>query len=164
MPERDFYKVLHVDPDADPDVIAAAYDVLSAKLNPRTDRTGIHEVRLAELNRAYHTLRDRAARHAYDQERSKELVPVGPGEASTEDLRLAGGPLRERVQAGPNGANVASMILEFGRYAGWTLGAIARQDPEYLMWLSRHSSGIRYRGAILRLLHEREEQRTPHGA
>jgi curved DNA-binding protein CbpA len=41
--ERDFYKVLQVDPDADPDVIAAAYEVLSGKLNPRTDLTGVHE-------------------------------------------------------------------------------------------------------------------------
>jgi curved DNA-binding protein CbpA len=162
VPERDFYKVLHVDPEADPDVIAAAYDVLSAKLNPRTDLTGVHEVRLAELNRAYHTLRDRAARHAYDQDRSSELVPMGPGENGSDYPRLASGPLTERVQAGPNGEHVGSLMIEFGRYAGWTLGAIARQDPEYLMWLSRHSSGIRYRSAILRLLREREEERAPH--
>lgn len=162
MPERDFYKVLQVDPDADADVISAAYEVLSGKLNPRTDRTGIQEVRLAELNRAYHTLRDRAARRAYDEERSKELVPMGPGERSTDYPRMAAGPLTERVQAGLNGANVASLTLEFGRYAGWTLGAIARQDPEYLLWLSRHSSGIRYRSAILRLLREQEEQRALH--
>jgi curved DNA-binding protein CbpA len=162
VPERDFYKVLHVDPEADADVIAAAYEVLSGKLNPRTDRTGIHEVRLAELNRAYHTLRDRAARRAYDQERSKELVPMGPGETGTDYHRLGAGPLTERVQAGLNGANVASLTIEFGRYAGWTLGAIARQDPEYLLWLSRHSSGIRYRSAILRLLREQEEQRALH--
>jgi curved DNA-binding protein CbpA len=162
VPERDFYKVLQVDPDADADVIAAAYEVLTGKLNPRTDRTGIHEVRLAELNRAYQTLRDRAARRAYDQERSKELVPMGPGETGTDYIRLGSGPLTERVQAGLNGANVASITLEFGRYAGWTLGAIARQDPEYLEWLSRHSSGIRYRSAILRLLREQEEQRALH--
>ena len=162
MPERDFYKVLQVDPDADADVISAAYEVLSGKLNPRTDRTGIHEVRLAKLNRAYHTLRDRAVRRAYDQERSKELVPMGPGETSTDYPRLGAGPLTERVRAGLNGVNVASLTLEFGRYTGWTLGAIARQDPEYLSWLSRHSSGVRYRSAILRLLGEQEEQRALH--
>jgi curved DNA-binding protein CbpA len=162
VPERDFYKVLHVDPEADADVIAAAYEVLSGKLNPRTDRTGIHEVRLAELNRAYSTLRDRAARRAYDQERGKDLVPMGPGETDTDYHRLAAGPLTERVQAGLDGVHVDSLTIEFGRYAGWTLGAIARQDPEYLLWLSRHSSGIRYRSAILRLLREQEEQRALH--
>ena len=164
MPERDFYKVLHVDPEADADVIAAAYEVLTGKLNPRTDWSGVHEVRLAELNRAYHVLRDRAARRAYDLERSSELVPMGPGERASDYVRLGAGPLTERVQAGLNGANVASLTLEFGRYAGWTLGAIARQDPEYLLWLSRHSSGIRYRSAILRLLREQEEQRAQHHA
>jgi hypothetical protein len=89
---------------------------------------------------------------------------MGPGETGTDNLRLGAGALTERVQAGMNGANVASVMLEFGRYAGWTLGAIARQDPEYLLWLSRHSSGIRYRGAILRLLHERGEQQALHNA
>jgi curved DNA-binding protein CbpA len=160
--ERDFYKVLHVDPEADADVIAAAYEVLSGKLNPRTDLTGVHEVRLAELNRAYATLRDRAARLTYDKQRTVDLVPMGPGENDPDHQRLASGPLTERVQAGRNGEHVASLTIEFGRYAGWTLGAIARQDPEYLLWLSRHSSGIRYRSAILRLLREQEEQRALH--
>jgi curved DNA-binding protein CbpA len=154
--------VLQVDPDADADVIAAAYEVLTGKLNPRTDLTGVHEVRLAQLNRAYHTLRDRVARRAYDVERSTELVAMGPGETVPDYQRLAGGPLTERVQAGLNGEHVASLTIGFGRYAGWSLGAIAHQDPEYLRWLSRHSSGIRYRSAILRLLAEQEEQRAPH--
>jgi curved DNA-binding protein CbpA len=161
---RDFYKVLQVDPDADPDVIAAAYEVLSGKLNPKTDLSGVHEVRLAELNRAYHTLRDRAARLAYDRERAAELVPMGPGENGADYKRVGGGALTERVQAGAHGEHVASLMIEFGRYAGWTLGAIARQDPEYLLWLSRHSSGIRYRSAILRLIREQEEQRALHHA
>ena len=161
MPERDFYKVLHVDPEADPDVIEAAFGVLAGKLNPRTDFTGVHEVRLAELNRAYATLRDRAARLAYDKERTTDLVPMGPGDASHAYQRLGGGTLSERVQAGPHGEHVDSLTISFGRYAGWTLGALSRQDPEYLRWLSRHSSGIRYRAAILRLLGEQDEQRAP---
>ena len=164
VPERDFYKVLHVDPEADPDVIEAAFGVLSGKLNPRTDLTGVHEVRLAELNRAYATLRDRAARLTYDKQRTVDLVPMGPGENDPDHQRLASGALTERVQAGRDGEHVGSLTIEFGRYAGWTLGAIARQDPEYLMWLSRHSSGIRYRTAILRLLREQEEQRALHHA
>jgi curved DNA-binding protein CbpA len=162
--ERDFYKVLHVDPEADPDVIEAAYGVLTAKLNPRTDLTGVHEVRLAELNRAYATLRDRAARLAYDKERSSDLVAMGPGEDAAGYRHMSTGTLTERMQAGPNGERIANLEITFGRYAGWTLGALARQDPEYLLWLSRHSSGIRYRSAILRLLSEQEEQRAAQHA
>ena len=160
MLERDFYKVLQVDPEADHDVIEAAYGVLTAKLNPRTDLTGIHEVRLAELNRAYATLRDRAARLAYDRERNSDLVAMGPGEDATSYRHMSTGTLTERMQAGPNGERIANLEITFGRYTGWTLGALARQDPEYLLWLSRHSSGIRYRSAILRLLSEQEEQRA----
>ena len=164
MPERDLYKVLHVDPEADPDVIEAAFGVLTAKLNPRTDLTGVHEVRLAELNRAYATLRDRAARLAYDKERSSDLVPMGPGEDAHGYQHISTGALTERMQAGPNGEHVADLTITFGRYTGWTLGALARQDPEYLQWLSRHSSGIRYRSAILRLLGEQDEQRAAQHA
>ncbi|MEX0626301.1 MAG: DnaJ domain-containing protein [Chloroflexota bacterium] len=158
MSEQDFYKVLQVDPDADADVIAAAFGVLSGKLNPRTDQTGVHEVRLAELNRAYLILRDRAARLAYDKKRNTELVAMGPGDNGHDYQRLGSGSLTERVQAGPNGEHVDSLTISFGRYAGWTLGALVRQDPDYLRWLSRHSSGIRYRAAILKLLGEQEEQ------
>jgi curved DNA-binding protein CbpA len=162
--ERDLYKFLQVDPEADADVIAAAHEVLSGKLNPRTDLTGVHEVRLAELNRAYATLRDRAARLAYDKERTTDLVAMGPGDSGQGYQRLASGTLSERVQAGPHGEHVDSLTISFGRYAGWTLGSLVRQDPDYLRWLSRHSSGIRYRSAILRLLGEEEEQRAPHHA
>ena len=160
MSARDYYKVLQVDPDAEPEVITAAFRVLARRLHPDRDLTGVHEVRMAELNRAYATLRDRAARLAYDKERSSDLVAMGPGEDGRGYQQMSGGALTERMQAGPHGEHVAELTITFGRYAGWTLGAIARQDPEYLLWLSRHSSGIRYRSAILRLLREQEEQRA----
>lgn len=160
MVERDFYKVLQVDPEADPVVIAAAYHALAAKLHPETDISRVDEVRLAELTRALATLQDPVARRAYDERRNSELIPMGPGEGPGFH-RIAGGALTERMQAGPNGASVDTLTIGFGRYAGWTLGALVRTDPNYLRWLSRHSSGIRYRGAILRLLGEQEEARVP---
>ena len=40
------------------------------------------------------------------------------------------------------------MVVTFGRYAGMTLGQLARIDPVYLEWLRRHSSGARYRNQI----------------
>lgn len=161
MYENDFYKVLQVDPEADADVIAAAHKALARKLHPETDLTGVHEVRMAELNRALATLSDPATRRAYDQRRATQLVAVGPGHLEPEHPRLAAGALTERVMAGANGQGLAGMKLDFGRYAGWTLGDIARQDADYLRWLSRHSSGIRYRSAILRLLSQTEIHRSP---
>jgi DnaJ-class molecular chaperone len=172
MTDTDFYKLLQVDREADLDVIRAAHRVLAARLNPDSDRTGVDEARLAELDRAMATLADPFRRKAYDQEREFAMLAMGPGLASAngrgamggdhDDLpRLAQGALTERLQAGQNGANVAAMVLDFGRYTGWTLGELAHHDADYLRWLSRHSSGIRYRSAILRLLAEAEGQRVP---
>jgi hypothetical protein len=42
--------------------------------------------------------------------------------------------------------------LDFGRYAGWKISDIARVDPDHLRWLSRHSTGNRFREAIVRYL------------
>ena len=161
MLERDFYKVLQVDPEADRDVIIAAHRALAAKLHPETDISRVDEVRMAELNRALATLQDPVARRAYDERRNSELVPVGPGNEGSGFQRLSGGALTERVQAGPNGARIETLTIGFGRYAGWSLGALARTDPDYLRWLSRHSSGVRYRSAILALLGEQEESHVP---
>lgn len=47
-----------------------------------------------------------------------------------------------------------SSVLDFGRYAGWSLGDLSRHDPDYLRWLARHSAGFRYRDEIHKLLPE----------
>ena len=135
MAERDAYRVLHVDPAADADVIAAAYRVLARKLHP--DTGGDDAALMAELTRAYALLRDPARRAAYDRERRGGApTTVAP------------------VPARADGAAPAGSQLDFGRYAGWTLAEVARRDPDYLRWLSRHASGARFRLEIARLLGE----------
>lgn len=159
MPEKSYYKILQVDPAAEPDVIVAAHRALAAKLHPERDISGVAEYRMRELNRALAVLTDPEHRRAYDQQLAAEatqaaadVVPVGPGPQGTT--------LADRMHA-PDMAGLGAIRIDFGRYAGWTLGELARTDPEYLQWLSRHSSGIRYRGAIMRLLAEREATRQP---
>jgi curved DNA-binding protein CbpA len=157
--DRDLYKTLHVDPEADPDVITAAFRVLARKLHPDIDATGVHEYRMAELNRAYKVLRDPAERKAYNLRRNLKLMPMGPGTGPGPDP----GPtpfadelpshLAYRWSSREEGLVEAGLVtLDFGRYKGQTLRDVARYDPDYLRWLSRHSSGIRYRGAISRVL------------
>lgn len=154
MFERNLYKVLQVDPAAEPDVIAAAHRALAAKLHPERDISGVAEYRMRELNEALAVLRDPERRRAYDERlRNDSQVPVGPGSHAV-------GTLTGRVQ-GHDAQGPAEMRIDFGRYAGWTLGELVRADPDYLRWLSRHSSGVRYRGAILRLLAAYEANRTP---
>ena len=42
----------------------------------------------------------------------------------------------------------APSLDHVGRYSGWSLRDLASRDPEYRLWLSRHSSVIRNRTEI----------------
>jgi len=147
MAERDPYKVLQVDPEADPEVITAAYRALARRLHPDKDISGIAEVRMSELNRAYHVLRDPVRRREHDKSVAEaRRVAVGPGPSASAP------PARGRFDPRATEDDATEATLDFGRYAGWSIRALARHDPDYLRWLSRHSSGIRYRRAIQELL------------
>jgi curved DNA-binding protein CbpA len=54
--------------------------------------------------------------------------------------------------AGPPPGNPHGSVVNFGRYAGWSLGEIARVDLEYLEWLDRAPIGRIYQGEIDELL------------
>lgn len=139
--EPDAYKLLMVDPAADPAVIHAAYRVLARRFHP--DGTQPDGTRMAALNHAYATLRDPHARRRYDTARAAQRqAPIGPHPVPD--------PWRRRAGAAAEGA--APGTLDFGRYAGWRLADLVRHDPDYLRWLSRHSSGIRFREQIAALL------------
>lgn len=141
LPQRDLYRILQVDPQADPAVVRAAFRALARRFHP--DGTQPDLARMAELNRAYATLRDPQARRSYDSARAEtRRVPVGPHPIPD--------PWRRGAAAAAEGA--APGTLDFGRYAGWRLADLVRHDPDYLRWLSRHSSGIRFRDEIAALL------------
>jgi len=137
------YKVLQVDPDAEPEVIRAAYRALALKYHPDVS-TGSQE-RMAALNHAWGILRDAGARAAFDQARvdSKRKPEVRQPEVSYE--------MRAPMPATPPGKPSGS-VLDFGRYAGWSLGQIAIGDPEYLKWLARTPVGRTFHREINGLL------------
>jgi curved DNA-binding protein CbpA len=64
--EKNYYQVLQVDPNADPDVISAAYKRLSVKYHPDKNPAGDANERMQELNEAYQVLMDPARRRWYD--------------------------------------------------------------------------------------------------
>ena len=148
MERRDPFRILQVQPDADPDVVAAAYRVLARKVHPdaATPMDEVEERRMIDLNWAYAIVRDPVKRAKWESDRRRSPPPT-PAEAATH-----GAP------RGPLGADGAGMRLDFGRYEGWTLGEVVRRDPDYLDWLRRHASGARYRDAIDVLL---RRHRTP---
>jgi hypothetical protein len=50
--------------------------------------------------------------------------------------------------AGPPPGDPSGSVLNFGRFAGWSLGEIARRDLEYIEWLDRMPIGRPYRDEI----------------
>jgi microcystin degradation protein MlrC len=110
---------------------------------------------MSEINRAYELL-ERDRRRAADG--ARPLVGVGPGRADDERGRSAAHPATSQAPAGSLLDRVErarfgdSPIIDFGEYAGWRIADVARVDPQYLRWLSRHSAGVRYRSAIAEVL------------
>jgi curved DNA-binding protein CbpA len=58
----------------------------------------------------------------------------------------------QEAAAGPPPGNPAGSVLNFGRFAGWSLGEIARVELEYLEWLDRMPIGRIYQPEIDALL------------
>jgi curved DNA-binding protein CbpA len=139
-PAFDPYAVLQVLPNAEQEVVNAAFKALALKYHPDHDATRRAAEKMAQLNAAYAILRDERSRAAHD--RARRATIAGISVAST---------ARTGSETPPANPSPGS-VLTFGRYAGWSLRDLARRDPEYLLWLSRHSSGIRYRTEIYGIL------------
>lgn len=122
MLTTDAHSVLQVQPTAEPEVVKAAFRALALKYHPDHDGSTYAARRMREINEAYAALRRPAAR----------------GIAAT--------------VAPPPRSAAAGTRLSFGRYVGWTLRDLARQNPDYLRWLSRTASGVGYRTEIYQIL------------
>ncbi len=62
--------------------------------------------------------------------------------------------------AGPAPGKPSGTVLNFGRYAGWSLGEIARTDLEYLEWLDRMTIGRTYRDELDAILRKADRRRS----
>lgn len=138
-PVFDPYAVLQVVPTAEQEVVHGAFRALALKYHPDRDPSRRAAEKMADLNRAYALLRDETLRAAHD--RNRRAVIAGISVAAT-----------ARGSSAPPSKTADGSVLSFGRYTGWSLPDLARQDPDYLLWLSRHSSGIRYRTEIYGIL------------
>jgi curved DNA-binding protein CbpA len=193
----DPYKVLQVDPEAEVEVIAAAYKRLARKYHPDVSPTRESQDRMVAINQAWELLKDPVRRAAVDRARSRAATSVARVAAADGQARTAGNPpatsrghgvagpqSRQPAGEGPRGVGrdlpFGSMsdpvymtpdgragatgpppgrpsgpMLNFGRYSGWSLGEVARIDPEYLEWLDRMPIGRSYQAEIDRLLRSR---------
>jgi curved DNA-binding protein CbpA len=139
----DPYKVLQIDPDAEPEVVRAAYRALALKYHPDV-RTGSQD-RMAALNQAWGILRNAAARAAYDKARAE--AQHKPEAHKPEVSYEMPAPTPVTPPGKPSGS-----VLDFGRYAGWSLGQVAASDLEYLQWLARTPIGRTFNREIDALL------------
>ena len=130
-PDLDPYAVLGVGPYASPNEIRAAYRDRARRNHPDT---GGDEEAMTRLNVAYGLLRDRTSRADYD--RSPKATRFEP-----EQPPWTG-------KAGPPPGRPAGPVLDFGLFAGWSLGEIARYDPGYLVWLAERAEGRPHLAAI----------------
>ena len=104
---------------------------------------------MVAINRAWAILGDAARRAAYDADRTGGTrAPSGTPSPSPDG------------SAGPPPGRPSGSVLNFGRYASWSLGEIARFDVEYIEWLDRMPIGRPYRDEIDALLRKAGRRRS----
>jgi curved DNA-binding protein CbpA len=216
----DPYKILQVDPEAEDEVIEAAYRRLARKYHPDVSSDPASHEKMIAINQARELLRDPVRRAAIDRARvrarhaaawvsasdahTQAAASGGPGPAQQQPTaapphapshsasrpqptadRAAGAGVGSvstsaagsasasgRVPlggfasgassrpdgegaAGPPPGNPSGSVLTFGRFAGWSMGEIARTEVEYLEWLDRMPIGRPYQQEIDAILRAR---------
>lgn len=153
-PRQSLYKLLQVDWEAEPEVIRAAYRQLARKYHPDMDPSHEAAQRMKSINEAWAVLGDADRRREYDREMQRRR----DRRAGDRQVRASG-----FGAAGPPRGPASGSVLDFGRYAGWSMGQIARHDLEFLEWLERTPIGLKYRDEIDALLRQMGV-RAAHGA
>jgi curved DNA-binding protein CbpA len=148
-PSVDPYQVLQVSPKAEQEVLHAAFRALAMKYHPDRDSSARAARRMMELNQAYAMVREPSLRAQVDKSRRTARTPFDAAAIPPMNGRAAPPPQRATMR---HAAAQNATKLDTGRYAGWSLTDLAKHDPDYLKWLSRHSSGLRYRREISLIL------------
>jgi curved DNA-binding protein CbpA len=181
----DPYRTLQVVPEAEDEVIAAAYRRLARKYHPDVTAGGEAAARMAAINAAWELIGDPARRAAYDRQRAVEsAMRRRDAEAGTAAARAdrppetvssdwtsgrssSGGGYEPSMRAaegtgaaGPPPGDPSGSVLTFGRYTGWSLGEIGRADLEYIEWLDRMPIGRPYRDEIDAILRRAGRRRS----
>jgi len=182
----DAYKILQVDPEAEDEVIQAAYRRLARKYHPDLAETAEAASRMAAINAAWELVGEPAARKAYDSSTAvgeTRAAPAGKPSAArpaptpeivstdwTSGRSTKGGGFDESMRAaegfgaaGPPPGRPSGTVLNFGRYAGWSLGEVARHDIEYIEWLDRAPIGRNYRQELDDILRSSGRRRSADG-
>ena len=91
---RDVYEVLQVSPNAEPEVIDAAYRRLARKYHPDTSARPDAHSRMQEINWAYELLKDPRKRSRYDASRQTTRQSSTPDGSSADEGPFGSSPYR----------------------------------------------------------------------
>jgi molecular chaperone DnaJ len=147
--ERDPYAVLGVPRNASVRQIRMAYVARARRSHP--DIVGVRGLELMrDINEAWEVLKDAGRRAAYDAAtRGSGTTGGAAGSPRVDD-----DPNRPfwTGAAGPPPGRPWGPVLDFGIFAGWSLGEISRRDRGYLQWLLDRPEAKPFRPEIVRLL------------
>lgn len=103
--QKNYYKILQVDPSAESEVIIAAYKRLSLKYHPDTSSSPEANRRMQEINEAYQVLKDPIRRADYDLY-LREANWTGSGDHSSRQYHPgAGSPPRSYSKPEPRASS-----------------------------------------------------------
>lgn len=148
---NDPYEVLQVHRRAEPEVIRAAYRALARKHHPDF---GGEPGRMVVITEAWAILGNAERRTAHDAQALKSQSRRATDRKASAP---AAGQGDNANGAGPNRSG-SSSVIDFGRYAGWTVGSLVNHDPDYLEWLARTQTGRRLTVEIEEALARRASQ------
>lgn len=143
MAQVDYYRVLQVDPEAEHEIIEAAYRRLAKMYHPDVHKERDATARMQRINEAYEALRDPVRRRSYDLAHPRQgTQPAAPSSgASRRPGPSSSGQPRPRPKA--------DYILRFGIYRGDNLLHVHQVYPGYLQSYLRSQAGdIAERNAI----------------
>lgn len=129
----DLYRLLQVDPEADAEIIGAAYRKLAQRHHPDVTDDPAAADRMAAINAAWEVLRDPARRAAYDRDRrfgSASRAAAGPGSGSR-GRPAASPPEPDGSSPGPRGSwsSVSASTADGERWrSGAATGTGGAQD------------------------------------
>ena len=82
MTDDDLYKILQIDPEAESEVVTAAYKCLVLKYHPDICRRRDATKRMQRINAAYDVLGDPEKRRRYDRSRKRKMLRPTPRKAA----------------------------------------------------------------------------------
>ncbi len=151
---RDPYDVLGVPRWASTQEIRAAYVDRARRAHPDLVGTqGLEVMRI--LNEAWDVLKDPVRRAEYDVASRGPGGGAGGGASARADPSSAESTSSKPFwtgAAGPPPGRPSGPVLDFGIYAGWSLGEVLRIDRGWLAWARDRRETAAYRKDIVELL------------